>query len=60
MSSSHPYIYEKANEQEGQGGESVVKSNTDKKNLERSSMKPKSTNGIDFRESVTLTAREHK
>jgi len=60
MSSSQPYIYEKTNEQEGQGGESVGKSNNDKKSLERSSLKPKSTNGIDYRESMALTAKGHQ
>lgn len=60
MSSSHPYIYEKSNEQEGQGGESNGKSENDKKNLDRSSLKPKSSNGIDYRESMTLNAKEHK
>jgi hypothetical protein len=59
MSSSHPYIYEKVNEEEGQGGESVGKSNNDKKNLERSSLKPKLTNRIDYRESKTLTTKGH-
>ena len=32
MSSSHPYIYEKTNEQVGQGGEFGGKSKNDKKN----------------------------
>jgi hypothetical protein len=40
MSSSHPYIYEKTNEQVGQGGEFGGKSKNDKKNLDLRSSKP--------------------